>query len=297
MSASVQFPSLALPSLAFETQLELSNPPALAASRLEEIHLTAAKTARLPRPYNPPYLIESILPSTEIHLLAGPTGAGKTRWLFDTLMDWEQGLPVLGHASHPVPWIYIANDRSMDGVNRTLDTMEIARDAFPIVAAWDRHMTFPQIIDAIEAERAQLAIIEGFGGLVDPPCHSHQVRRFLCSTCTILKETGITLIGVVESPKMKPKDTYNNPRQRVSGVATWGHHSETIFLVEPADASVASDPRRILTVCPRNSPGIIRQCSFTFEGHLKVISPGSIRGNGRHHMVGASLNPEDFGPM
>ena len=257
--------------------------------------------APLVQPKSPPYLVEAILPSTEIHLLAGPTGAGKTRWLFDTLMDWEQGLPVLGHSSHPVPWIYVANDRSMDGVNRTLDTMEITRDAFPIIPAWDMKMTWLQMIDAIEAEKAQLAIIEGFGGLVDSPGHSHQVRNFLCSTYSLIKQCDITIIGVVESPKMKPKDSYANPRQRVSGVATWGHHTETIFLVEPTDASNASDPRRTLTVCPRNAPGMIRNAAFTSEGHLRIISPGSARNhrNGSSsgsngHSIAAPLYVGDF---
>lgn len=238
---------------------------------------------------SPPYLIEGILPSTEIHLLAGPTGAGKTRWLFDMLMDWERGLPVLGHSSYPVPWVYVANDRSMDGVNRTLDTMEIARDAFSIIPAWDEHMSFCKIMDAVASSGAKLAVIESFGGFVDPPAHSHQVKSFLCSACSTIKASDITILGVVESPKMKPKDRYDNPRQRISGVATWGHHVETIFLVEPADARVASDPHRVLTVCPRNARAIVREACFTSDGHLNV-KPAKI--NGSLHY--ASLRPDDY---
>lgn len=245
--------------------------------------------------HSPSYLIEDILPSTEIHLLGGPTGSGKTRWLFDTLSDWEQGLPVLGKQSHPVPWVYVAADRTIDGVNRTLDTMEIPRDAFSVIPAWDDHMTFPNIIDEIEKKHAKLAIIEGFGQFVEPPGHSHQVRTFLCAATTLCKCSDITIIGVVEAPKMKPKDTYANPRQRISGVATWGHHVETIFLMEPANAGSPTDPSRVLTVCPRNNAAIVRKFVFSTEGHLKMLNPGTHRGNGNSRY--ASLIPEDFGSV
>ena len=230
------------------------------------------------RPHSPPYLIDNILPSNEIHLLAGPTGAGKTRWLFDTLMAWEKGLPVLGLASHPMPWIYVAGDRSIDAVYRTLDTMGISRAAFEILPAWDEKLTFNGIIELVQCSGAKLAVLEGFGQYVDPPGHTHQVRNFLRSACETIKMHDITVLGVVECPKMKPKDVYTNPRQRVSGAAAWGHHSETIFLVEPANPGDASDPTRNITGCPRNYAGIVKLARFDRNGKL-VLCKESKNGN------------------
>jgi hypothetical protein len=179
----------------------------------------------------------------------------------------------------------VAGDRSLDAVYRTLDTMEIPRDAFQIIAAWDAHLTFNQIIDLAEDMGAKLAILEGFGQYVDAPGHTKQVRNFLCAACTTVKTHDITIWGVVESPKMKPKDRYENPRQRVSGAAAWGHHSETIFLVEPSNPGQASDTGRTLTVCPRNYAGIERKAHFDRDGHLIVSRPVG---------KGASLVPDDF---
>jgi hypothetical protein len=146
--------------------------------------------------------------------------------------------------------------------------MGISRAAFEIVPAWDEHLTFNQIIDFVESSNANLAVLEGFGQYVDPPGHTHQVRNFLCSSCATVKAHDVTIIGVVESPKMKPKDRYENPRQRVSGAAAWGHHAETIFLVEPADPGNAADPRRTITVCPRNYSGMVKLASFDRNGKL-----------------------------
>jgi hypothetical protein len=237
--------------------------------------------------HDPLYLIDEILPSKEVHLMAGPTGAGKTRWLFDALLRWQRGLPILGLRSHPVPWVYVASDRSMDGVNRTFDTMGIDRNSFEILPAWDEHMSFSTIMGAVADLGAKFAVIEGFGQFVEAPAHTHQVRSFLQSTCTILKTDGCTILGVVECPKMKPRDSYANPRQRVSGAAAWGHHSETIFLVEPSFPDKPQDPNRTLTVCSRNYAGMVVPYRFSRGGRLEIVLEKSSRKSG------ANLNGDD----
>lgn len=211
--------------------------------------------------------------------MAGPTGAGKTTWLFEALMRWEKGHDILGFRSYPVPWIYVAGDRSIDGMNRTLDRMKIPRDTFSTLAAWDERLTFQQIMGVVKDSGAKLAVMEGFGQYVDSPGHTQQVRNFLQSACNICKSDGTTVLGIVESPKMKPRDQYENPRQRVSGPAAWGHHTETIFLVEPSDAGKADDPRRTLTVCPRNSAVMVVPYVFRF-GRLELAHTGK---NGTSH--------------
>lgn len=34
------------------------------------------------------FIIDSILPKYELHLIGGPPGAGKTTWLFQFIEDW-----------------------------------------------------------------------------------------------------------------------------------------------------------------------------------------------------------------
>src|SRR5574341_2578225 len=41
-------------------------------------------------PAQPCFLVEGIWPSREIHLIAGPSGAGKTKWLLETLVGWSR---------------------------------------------------------------------------------------------------------------------------------------------------------------------------------------------------------------
>jgi RecA-family ATPase len=213
------------------------------------------------------YLIDVILPKEEIHLLAGPSGAGKTTWLFGMLDEWSKGNDVLGHKSHPEPWVYVAADRSIASVNRTLGSMGLALP-LPPIPAWDRKMTYSQILDAVDGSGCKFAVIEAFGSFVDPPANSACVKAFLSSISYGARANGMTILGVVESPKMKPYEKYDNPRQRVSGAAAWGHFTETIFLVEPVNLSEPKSPERVLFVCPRQGPGERREGAFDAQNRL-----------------------------
>lgn len=221
----------------------------------------------------PEYLIDSILPSGEIHLLGGPSGAGKSRWLFDTLLTWQDGLPILGFASHPTLWVYVATDRSLKSVRRTLTQMGIDPARIPIIPAWDEKMNIYQIQDEVDRQGAHLAVIESFGSFVDPPGNSQCVKKFLnpigSNWC---QKQDKTILGVMESPKSKPYEKYENPRQRISGAAGWAHYCETIFLIEPTNVKDPTDPHRTFSCCPRNASGMELSFRFNSVGRLECMS-------------------------
>jgi RecA-family ATPase len=219
-------------------------------------------------PTSPAFLADILLPSHEVHLLGGPSGAGKTRWLLHTLLQWEAGEDFLAFHSHPVPWIYVAADRSITSVERTLTGMGIDPKRIPKIPAWDTQMGLAEIFDKIQASKAQFVIWESFGSFVDPPAHGKMVKEFINRTAVFCQRHDTTVLGVMESPKMKPYERYENPRQRISGVAAWGHFSETIFLVEPEDVEDPHNPYRNLWVCPRNGPGMKVDLCFDLSGRL-----------------------------
>ncbi|MBO0887479.1 AAA family ATPase [Candidatus Bathyarchaeota archaeon] len=223
----------------------------------------------------PEFLIEKLLPANEIHLLAGPSGAGKTRWLIQMLKnEWERGFPVLGYHSNPVPWCYIGSDRSTKSVRRTISDIGIDPDTINIIPCWGRdRKTMAGIEQVIEDSGAYLAVIEGFAGFCDGD-NSHHVRNFLCTVQAWIQHKNLTIIGVVESPKMKPYERYENPRQRVSGAAAWAHYSDTIMLVEPRDSRHPKLPDRILHICPRNASALEVHGGFTEDGRLIFDTAG-----------------------
>lgn len=201
------------------------------------------------------FLVDVILPYHEVHLLGGPSGAGKTRWLMQQLLLWELGEDFLGYHSHPAPWVYVAGDRSLESVERTLGGMGIDYRKINVIPAWDKNMGLCEIMDSIKHSKAKLAVWESFGSFVEEPGRSKQVKAFINRMCGFCRDADTTILGVMESPKMKPYERYENPRQRISGAAGWGHFSETVLLVEPDDPdNIDSVPYRTLTCCPRNGP-------------------------------------------
>ncbi len=214
------------------------------------------------------FLVETIIPTREISLVAGPSGAGKTRWLLNMLKRWEKGDDFLGYHSYPVKWAYAPGDRSQPSVARTLRDLGLTPKDLNIIPSWGSdYKTLPQIVDAALSIKAKLLVIEGFAGYAEDT-NGPAIRSFLCSVQRMIEKDDLTFIGVAESPKMKPYERYENPRQRVSGAAAWAHYTETIFLVEPSDISDIKNPSRKLYVCPRNAPSIELQGNFDTKGRL-----------------------------
>lgn len=221
------------------------------------------------------YLVDVILPNEEVHLLGGPSGAGKTRWLMHTMLEWEQGKDFIGFHSHLFSWVYIAADRSVASVERTLEGMGIQPGKILAIPAWDQNMGLCEIFDKIKASKAKTVVWESFGSFVDEPARGPQIKRFLNRVAQFCRDQHITVIGIVESPKQKPYERYENPRQRISGAAGWGHFSETILLVEPDEVGDPGNPYRTLYVCPRNGPGWKIALCFDMQGRLLPIQEES----------------------
>jgi hypothetical protein len=84
------------------------------------------------------WLVDPIFPSGAMHLIGGASGAGKTTWLLQQLWEWDQGLPLFGkYKSNPVPWVYIACDRSLRDTNQTLQRLGYHKWQFEAYALED----------------------------------------------------------------------------------------------------------------------------------------------------------------
>lgn len=222
----------------------------------------------------PPYLIDSILPTQEVNLLSGVSDAGKTRWLFHWLLDWAQGRKVLGYRTTPVPWVYVSGDRTERNTIRTIRDMHIDPDLIPRIPAFGGdEKDMAKIMYEVAKMGAQFAVIEAFQSFVEAPGLAHQVKKFLSRMSAYTEDykmfpNGLTILGVVESPKLKPNERYTDPRQRVSGVSGWAYYSQTIFLIERPNPKLTDDPNRTLFVCPKQGRRYELDGTFNELGHL-----------------------------
>jgi AAA domain len=227
-------------------------------------------------------IVDGIFPEQAIHLVAGSTGAGKSRWLLEWLADWQAGRPILdGYVSHPVPWLYVSGDRSEKEAKATIIDLGINPTTIPLFAAFGVMPPIGALGVLEEAEKRDVGLIvwEGFGQYVESNAGSSKVKSWLNMVTFYLSHTlgskkarsrPLTIIGVMEQPKMKPRDKYQNARQRISGPAAWGHTASTIVMVEHQRTD-CKGPLRNLEIYPHHGGvEIIKKASLA-TGHFVLI--------------------------
>lgn len=226
------------------------------------------------------YLIDKLLPTRRVHLLAGASNVGKSRWVLPTMVDWSKGKPIMGLPSHPVPWAYVSGDRLLVEAQDTITSLGLSLGDVPIIPAFGQdNKTWLQVLLEASKMNVQFLVWEGFGDLVPDPQRRMQVRDFLghisacCNQPTSYTPSGMTILGIMESPKMKPYERYKNPRERVSGVASWGYHTSTVILIEAGKVENPADPSRILYASLKNAPSFTALGEFNRSGHLAFGEP------------------------
>lgn len=225
-------------------------------------------------------LVEKILPARRVHLLAGVSDAGKTRFIIPAMLNWQAGKPFLGYESHPAPWAYVAGDRTMEEAQDTIGSMGIDPADVPMIPAFgkdDKAINKIMLTAVAMNPRPQLLVIEGFSDLVGGHDTRRDVRAFLSNVSAYCNNSvefpdGLTVLGIVETPKMKPAEQYANPRQRVSGVSSWGFHTSTVMLIEylKADKDCESQ-ERMIWACMKNSIRRKFAAQFDENGRLQYL--------------------------
>lgn len=215
--------------------------------------------------------LKDVLTSRRVHLLGGVSDAGKTRFIIPALLGWQNA----------PPWVYVVGDRTLSDAQDSMTDMGINPATVPTIPAFGAHnrATWLEIRLSIELHnpQAEIIVIEGFQDLCQGQGRKNEVRAFLSDVSASLEPTaqrpnGWTVLGVVESPKMKPHEQYANPRQRVSGASGWGYHSSTILLIEDAakDGTFMT-PNRIMWVCHKGQQR--RKVDGCFDANNRLVFP------------------------
>lgn len=222
----------------------------------------------------PEFLIEDILPANEVHLLGGSSGSGKTTLIFQTLAAWQEGEPVFGHASHPVPYSYISLDRSRSSVTRTLQRLELDSVITRLLCQEDFESISGTIVEVVGAalrkhHDSKFFIIEGYQTIVGDAGNKYsQVSTLLRRSAMLCSRRQITILGIAHSPKMKADESFQNARELILGSVAWGAFSDTVITVQLEEA-VGNVTVRIL---PRNAASETFHYVFGHNGSLVSLA-------------------------
>lgn len=220
----------------------------------------------MPKYVRQDYLVENILPKNEVHLIAGPSGAGKTRLLFQELINWQQKQEFLDFKCQPFPeTMYLGCDRSNASISETLSNFPDLNIRWRSIRGKGSSMA--GIVDSYP--EVKLFIIDGISTLVQDHNSYGSIQTFLCNTGELCTNRSITILGSLHSPKTKQNEKYLNPRQRVSGSVAWAAFTETVFVLEPLNPDKPEDTHRELFICPRNYREM--RCLYEFYPDGRIL--------------------------
>lgn len=210
----------------------------------------------------PPFVVDSIFPRSEIHLVGGPSHSGKTTLvLHQIIARFQRGLDVFGHASHPAPYAFVACERPLTQLHLTLSRIGIDPDTFPGISLLDDFDSrdsggrlFDDVLAMAQAryDGLQVLFVDGIHRLCPGKATDMKdVTDFLCYATRRLQQTGITLIGIGHAAKTKGDERFGNPRERFLGSSSWSTASGTMIIVERPDDIL--NPKRTVMILPPNA--------------------------------------------
>jgi hypothetical protein len=198
------------------------------------------------------YLIDKIVPKHQVHIINGPSGVGKTRWIVWLHSDWKEGKPVLGYESFPVPALYIAKDRNQDSLDLTFKSINAEHTIEHKSLLYDKKTKIENLAESFpDYKLFYLDPIVKF--MV--PCRINDygaVSDFLSECSEYCQRDKITIYGTCHAPKKKEGQNYENPREWTLGSGAWGGYSETMFSLNGDDLQTPNSTRYFY-VLPRNA--------------------------------------------
>jgi hypothetical protein len=207
----------------------------------------------------------AVMPLGRIHILAGASGTGKTRWLFQLIDAMAKGEDFMGYKTQWHPMVYCAFDRQVDEQEETMRAVGLDPGIVP--HEWLRVPDLPR--DQGQKDRRLEEIVRGlinkypatkifiFDALYILAAHGQMnnyviMAEWLQRIGEMCREQGITVIGVVHSSKQRKGNEITDPRYAAQGsVATGGFTSCQVVAESPS----TEDPeKRLIHIYPRNAP-------------------------------------------
>jgi RecA-family ATPase len=220
------------------------------------------------------FIVDKILPAGCLHLLGGPSGVGKTTWLFQQLKDWSEGKPILGYQSFPCNWLYVSADRSALETDRTLRRLGLGDWPIPMYSIEEVSSGDPDLLKLHQRfPHIDLFVIEGIQAFV-PDTKGSQNKADMLWVMKLrqhLLGTQKTITGTTHMPKGTGGQSGTGDRTDFLGSASLLACCSTLINFEYPDdvkdsrVKVESDERKI-TIKPRDTPNIVLNYTRSSSG-------------------------------
>jgi len=190
-------------------------------------------------------------------IIAGPSGAAKTTWMYQLLTTQKYQNQFHGHGTYGFPFITFGRDRGKADHLETMERMHLNPELVPFVPLSPSVYDFDaaqEILKNIEATvpMPKIVFIEGIDMLVERGNELRNSTDFMHLLHQISEHYNLVIIGSMGSPKVKEGNGYAATRDNILGSTGWGRAASTVALMQFSKKQEKG--RRVLTVELRNAP-------------------------------------------
>jgi hypothetical protein len=224
---------------------------------------------------SPSFIVDTILPSQQLHIIGGPAHAGKTTLVFRIMDDWRAGLNVFGFKANPVPFCYVSCVSSIESCQDVASRMGIS--GIDMISAVDEGNVkcFDDVYTLAikKVPDLQVIFLDSILRIADSSGLDNKiVGDFLSGLLRKLKEYKVTVVATGRCAKPKENRSTVRSIDRFLGATAWTEFASTFVAIEPKRPNSPHDDRRVVTVMPKNAAAITLQYRFTSDGKLVEVS-------------------------
>lgn len=222
------------------------------------------------------YILENVIAERQVNLVAGASGSGKTRWIFQLKHEMEHQRKLLGYRTRQAVWGYLSGDRTGDSIRETLRTMglgemkvyscvdhkKVGRD---LISLW------PEVCTALEIV-PEFLVVDGFTSFCpDGEINAYaKVAKWLAGLQGFCESEGVTILGACHTSKAREGETILDPRQKIAGSVAWAAYTEGVVVIDRPFQGGPKDPWRDIYMCGRNAGLDIVRAQFNSDGWLEL---------------------------
>jgi len=210
--------------------------------------------------------VEGLWPKRRLNLIAGASGAGKTRWTIPQLFALQAGQSVMGKPTVPTRIAYVACDRTSEDAKDTMSDLGHDASKMFVFSFMDNEMewSLQKVVEVLPLG-TQLTFVEAIGALVREGRINeyHEVLRFGRNVNKSMRQSGSDFMGSTHTPKLKRDEEFKHTRENVLGSAAWAGIAATIILLDEM-----STGQRAVTILPRDAEPQKLIYEFDQTGHL-----------------------------
>jgi hypothetical protein len=237
---------------------------------------------------------EGCFAAEDIHLIQGASGSGKSTLAYQMLCAQAEGKPFLGRNTFGKTFLVVMRDRGRASLTRTLVRMKVPKLPHLVLTAEQGQMPPAPALEKVylEHNRPQILLVEGLDMWVKDQSSMDAVSAAVSQIREVAEHYHISIIGILGTPKTKPKERYASPRDRAFGSAAWSRMADTVL-------DIVEDPKtgeREVSLLLRNARAEVFKMEFQ-GGVLARVDPNIVIGPEETFIQWVRANPNATGPM